>query len=59
MRPVILRNNNGISYSINGLIGDKVLKLRDKGIRSPMRLAGLTGLPVSHVSKILKANRRN
>jgi len=59
MRQIIIRKSGNVSYGINGIFIDRVLTLRNKGIRSPLMISGLVGIPVSHVSKILKVNRRN
>ena len=53
MRPVII-NKSGIPFGINGIFVDKVIALRNRGIKSPLVIAGLVGLPASYVSKVLK-----
>jgi hypothetical protein len=57
MKPVII-NKSGIPFGINCIFVDKVIALRNRGIKSPLVIAGLVGLPASYVSKVLKVNRR-
>ena len=57
MNSVVIKSGN-VSFGINGAFIEKVLDLRDKGIRSPVVIAGLVNIPVTYVSKVLKKNRR-
>ena len=57
MNPVVIRSGK-VSFGINGVFIEKVIDLRDKGIKNPMVIAGLVDIPVTYVSKVLKKNRR-
>ena len=57
MNPIIMKEGK-VSYGLNGVFIDKVLDLRNKGIKSHFAIAGLSGVPISYVNKILKTNRR-